>query len=222
MGYTEALISGLVLGLFIALSMGPTLFAVIRYSMHHSYKAGIAFVLGVSISDILYVASANLAAGFMDYLKSHEQQVGYAGAILFTAIGLFALLKKIKPKRPRPAKEIKISNVTYLKIWLTGFLMNALNPMAILLWIGAAIKASSYNVTGKFIFFGACLGLVLSGDIAKVFLADKLRTWLTPRRVIYINRISAFLIFIFGVGLLISLYFHLPLGGGNSNANHFL
>jgi threonine/homoserine/homoserine lactone efflux protein len=58
----DAVLKGLLLGLFMAISVGPTLFAVIKYSLNHSYKAGIAFILGVSLSDIMYVTIANVAA----------------------------------------------------------------------------------------------------------------------------------------------------------------
>ena len=48
----SAMLNGLLFGLFLAISVGPTLFALIKYSLHYSYKAGIAFVIGVSVSDI--------------------------------------------------------------------------------------------------------------------------------------------------------------------------
>ena len=96
MSYTSAIIQGVVIGLFIAISVGPTLFAVIRYSMHHSYKAGIAFVLGVSLSDIIYVTLANMASGWLSFLNDHQREVGYIGGALFVAMGLYGVLKRYK------------------------------------------------------------------------------------------------------------------------------
>src|SRR5690554_176815 len=129
MNYSEAVISGFLLGIFIALSVGPTLFAIIQYSMHHTYKAGIAFILGVSLSDILYVTLANIATSFLIFLEDHQDIIGYIGAALFISIGLYGLLKKFKPKRPvRKGEKRVISKSTYLKIFSSGFLMNVLNP----------------------------------------------------------------------------------------------
>jgi len=207
MNYSEAIISGLLLGLFIAISVGPTLFAVIRYSMHHSYKAGLAFVLGVSVSDILYVTLANFASSWLNFLEEHQKVVAYAGSALFIGIGLFALLKKYKPVRPKRSADIQISTKTYFKIWVSGFLMNALNPAAIILWIGAAIKVADYTIWQRVVFFGICLGIVLSGDISKVLLADRIRNWLTLRKIMYLNRISAVCILAFGLILLAKTYF---------------
>lgn len=209
MNYSEAIISGLLLGLFIAISVGPTLFAVIRYSMHHSYKAGLAFVFGVSVSDVVYVALANMASNWLTFLEEHQSVVAYVGSALFIGIGLYALIRKYKPQKPKKSKDIKISTGAYFKIWLSGFLMNALNPAAIILWIGAAIKVGDYTLWERVVFFGVCLGLVLSGDISKVLLADRIRKWLTLRKIMYLNRISAVCILLFGFILLAKTFFNI-------------
>lgn len=213
MNYSEAVISGLLLGLFIAISVGPTLFAVIQYSMHHSYKAGVAFIFGVSLSDILYVTLANLATGWLVFLEEHQSLIGYLGAGLFIGIGLFGLIKKYKPKRPkRRGEKLMITSATYFKIFLSGFLMNTLNPAALILWMGAAIKVSDYPVPERIIFFGICLGIVLGADITKVLLADRIRGWLTLRKIMYLNKISAVCILLFGLILFAKVFFRITLG----------
>jgi len=212
MNYSEAIISGLLLGLFIAISVGPTLFAVIRYSMHHSYKAGVAFIFGVSVSDIIYVTLANIATNWLNFLEEHQRIVGIIGAALFIGMGLVSLLKKYKPKRPKRGAELELSRGMYFKIWSSGFLMNALNPAVILLWVGAAIKVSNYTLTHRFIFFGVCLGIVFGADLLKVSLADRIRSWLTLRKIMYLNRISAICILVFGFILLGRVFFNVDLG----------
>jgi len=211
MNYSEVIISGFLLGLFIAISVGPTLFAVIRYSMHHSYKAGVAFILGVSLSDIFYVTLANIATNWLHFLEEHQRMVGYIGAALFIGMGFAGLLSKYKPKRPKPAQEVLISTGAYLKIFGSGFLMNSLNPAVVLLWMGSAIKVAEYGLMHRIVFFGICLGLVLSFDFLKVFLADKIRRWLTLRKILYLNRISAVCILCFGLILLAKVYFNIQL-----------
>jgi threonine/homoserine/homoserine lactone efflux protein len=96
----DAVVKGILVGLFMAISVGPTLFAVIKYSITYSYWSGLAFVLGVSVSDIMYVTLANLAASWLEYLKPYEKHIAFGGAIALMAIGLVGLLKKQKPKRP--------------------------------------------------------------------------------------------------------------------------
>jgi len=212
MNYSEAVISGLLLGLFIAISVGPTLFAVIQYSMHHSYKAGIAFIFGVSFSDIMYVTLANIATGWLTFLEEHQRIIGFVGAGLFIGIGLVGLLKKYKPKRPKRGEKLIITSATYFKIFGSGFLMNTLNPAALILWMGAAIKVSDYQIPERVLFFGICLGIVLGADVAKVLLADKIRGWLTLRKIMYLNKISSVCILIFGLILFAKVFFRINFG----------
>src|SRR5690606_8758074 len=207
MNYSEAIISGLLLGLFIAISVGPTLFAVMNYSMHHSYRAGIAFVLGVSCSDISFVTLANIATTWLQVLESYQRVIGFVGSGLFIGMGLYGFFRKYKPRRPKPAKEMTISRGLYAKIFASGFLMNTLNPAVVLMWMGAALKVSVYGIVNRILFFSVCLGIVLSIDFLKVLLADKIRNWLTLRKIMYFNRISALCIMAFGLILLFSVIF---------------
>lgn len=202
--------------MFMAISVGPTLFAIIRFSMHHSYRAGMAFVLGVSLSDIMYVTLANIASKWMTFLETHHQTVGYIGSALFIIMGLYGLVKKYKPKKPnRDPNSVVISRSAYFQIWLSGFLMNTLNPGVVLMWVGsvAMIAGPSVGIPQKIVLFGTCLGLVLGVDFLKVMLADKIRHKLNLRKIMYINRISAACILGLGIFLLIQTYFNLNIGG---------
>lgn len=202
MHLTSALVGGLLLGMFMAISVGPTLFAVLRYSLNHSYKAGLAFVLGVSISDIIFVTVANVATPWLQWLHQFARPLAYSASVLLIAGGLYGFLKKQKPKR-NTEKILKVSNAQYFRIWLSGFLINTLNPALIFQWIIAATGMASKTGMYRLVFFGSCLGLVLGIDVLKVFLADKIRRKLTLRRVMVLQRVSAFMIFLFGVGLLV-------------------
>ncbi|RYZ53826.1 MAG: hypothetical protein EOP49_06480 [Sphingobacteriales bacterium] len=202
MHLSSAVVGGLLLGLFMAISVGPTMFAVLRYSLNHSYKAGLAFVLGVSISDIIFVTVANVATPWLQWLHQFSRTLSYSAAVLLIAVGLFGVIKKHKPAKPS-AKIMSISNAQYFKIWLSGFLINTLNPALIFQWIFAATGMAQETDLYRFVFFGSCLGLVLGIDVLKVFLADKIRRKLTIKRIMLLQKVSAFCILGFGIGLLI-------------------
>lgn len=188
---------GILLGLFMAISVGPTLFAVIRYSMNHSWKSGVAFVLGVSLSDILYVTLANLAAPFLEILHHYEKALAYGGGSILVIIGLRGLLAKYKPQRPSQ-KLAPVGNGHYFRIFSSGFLINTINPGVILNWLTAVTIIAAHGPTYRFVFFASCLAVVLGIDFLKVLLADSIRKRLTLRIVMYLNRISAGVLFAFG------------------------
>jgi hypothetical protein len=89
--------------------------------------------------------------------------------------------------------------------------MNTFNPALILQWIAVATAMAKETPLYRIVFFTSCLGLVLSIDMLKVFLADVIRRRLTLRRTMYLNRISALFILGFGVAILALAIFDIEL-----------
>lgn len=214
MSLISAILGGLLLGLFMAISVGPTLFAIIKYSLNHSYKTGLAFVLGVSVSDIMYVTIANLATPWLEFIYRFEKQVALLGGIILLVIGLLGLVKKYKPVRPSSIPPI-IKGGHYFKIFASGFLINTANPGVIINWITSVtlVANATANLSQwegaiyRLVFFGSCLLLVLGVDFLKVFLADSIRKKLTLRKVMYLQKFSAAALFVIGIALLLLTLF---------------
>lgn len=202
----DAIVKGILVGLFMAISVGPTLFAVIKYSLNYSYKAGLAFILGVSVSDILFVTLANLAATWLELLKPYEKYIAFGGAGLLMIMGLSGFFKKHKHKRPS-SEPVAVSGGQYLKIWIGGFLVNTLNPGALITWLGAVTLIANTSVLYRVVLFGTCLIIILSVDFSKVFLAEKIKRFLTIRRIVYVQKFSAVCLFLIGLTLLVSTFF---------------
>ena len=197
-----------------AISVGPTLFAVIKYSLSYSYKAGLAFVLGVSVSDIMFVTLSNVAASWLENLKPYEKHIAFGGAIALMAIGLVGLIRKVKPKRPS-ATPLEVSGGRYMRIWLSGFLVNTLNPGALITWLGAVTITANTTGLYRLILFGIALIIFLGIDFSKVFLADRIKRLLTLRRIIYVQKFSAACILLIGFSLFISTTFNIQFKKGN-------
>lgn len=219
----DAVVKGILYGLFMAISVGPTLFAILKYSLNHSYKTGMAFVLGVSLSDALYVTLANVAASWLEFLQGFEKEIAYGGAAVLIVIGLSSLLRKYKPKRPSTTPAI-ITGGHYFRIWLSGFLINTINPGVIITWLALVTTSVNTPVFYRIVLFGTCLGLILSIDFLKVFLADVIRRSLTVRRIFYLQRFSAICILLIGIILLVSTAFNIQFKKNDekkSTYNHF-
>lgn len=216
----DASLKGVFLGLFLAISVGPTLFAILKYSLNHSYKAGIAFILGVSISDILYVVVANLAASWLEVLHGYSRQIAYGGAGILIIVGLIGLISRYRPVRPGNVK-INISNTDYFKIWSSGFLINTVNPAVIMIWLTSVSAVANTSGWYRVIMFGVCLSLVLAVDLGKVFLADTIRRKLTLRRIMYLQKTSSGIILFFGIALFVSTWFNLHIEEGKIQSTHY-
>lgn len=197
-------IAGLGLGLFISLSVGPVIFMIIKYSINDGFKAGLSFAIGVSCSDTMYVILGNVASAFIHELDDMKKIIGIAGGIVLIVIGLYGLfLKQVKLKAGENQEEkIKATKGNDFKIWLSGFLMNTLNPGVIILWLGVCTANGALGTKDRIVLFVTALAFILASDITKVFLADKIRHKLTLKTVIWLNRIASISMLLFG-GILI-------------------
>lgn len=223
----DVILKGIALGLFLSISVGPIVFAIIKTSLHYGRRAGYFFVAGVSLSDITIVLVANLAAELLNGILKYETALAIGGAIFLLVIGFYTLFFKKDPSPDKGLTDVKFTpeELSHIKekpgeihlwphdlakIFIQGFLMNILNPGPIILWIGYSTSFAYLAFYDRSLLFATTLAIVLLTDIVKVRLADKMRAKLTPKRLHFINRLTAFIFIAFGVaiigGLLISKY----------------
>jgi threonine/homoserine/homoserine lactone efflux protein len=202
------LLKGLLLGVFLAISVGPVIFAILKQSINHGHKAGYVFVAGISTSDIALVLICNLFTSLFDTAISHKTFIAVAGSIFLVGMGFYTLFfKKVKTDAENNIIEKKFKTHHFVGIFVSGFFINILNPGVFLFWFAwtAAILADSatakHPLEYRIIVFTTCLLFVLATDIAKVMLASRLRSKLTPRALRNINRISGLILIGFGIAL---------------------
>lgn len=198
----ESILKGLTFGLVLSISVGPVLFSIIKQSLNNGHKGGLAFVFGVSASDITLVLVSNVFTELFNSLKTYKTEVGVAGCIFLVSLGLFFLFFK-KVKVNEEGKQIfSFRKRDYAKTFLSGYLMNTLNPSVFIFWIYASTAVIGLTVNHRIIVFVTCLSWMLGADILKVFLAGKIRNRLTPHNIHILNRINGLLLIIFGIALI--------------------
>ena len=206
---TEAIIKGLALGLLLAISMGPVIFSIIKQSISNGHKGGLAFVFGVSASDLTLVLVSNIFTELFNRLLKFEKVIGLGGSALLIGIGIYFLFfKKIKLNELGDGIEMKRSAGDYVKIFFAGYFMNTLNPSVIAFWFSWATAFITIPVNERIATFAVCLSVVFIFDLLKVFLANRLRSRLTQKTITLINKISGTILIIFGIILIIGLLFY--------------
>lgn len=183
--------------------MGPVIFSIIKQSINNGTRGGMAFVAGVSASDLALVLISNVFTELFKSLSSMRLEIGIAGSIFLIAMGIYFLFfKKVPVNDQGQHLMAQIRGMDYAKIALSGFLMNVLNPAIFLFWITTSTTLISHTVQERILIFTVCLLVVLAGDTAKVLLAGKIRNRLTPHNIHILNRINGIILIGFGIALI--------------------
>lgn len=201
----EIVLNGLKFGIVLAFLVGPVFFTIIQTSIERGFSRGALVSLGVSISDMLYVAVCYL--GLFQFLNDPKfrTNMAYVGGAILILFGSYHLLVK---SRKAHVITVKTANETSsFKYFLKGFVINGVSPMVIIFWIGtlsvATVDMGYTRGLELFIFFAALLCTVLATDLLKAFLADKLRLLITHRFLVIMNVIVGICLLVFGVRLLL-------------------
>lgn len=205
------IIKGLLLGLILSISIGPVIFAILKQSLTNGHKAGYAFVAGVSLSDLSILFVCNIFTGLFALVLTHKASIAMIGAGFLFLVGCYTILfKKISVVQMDGEREKTMRARDYLGVVISGFLMNTLNPSVFLFWFAwtAAIGSDAAETQNpnmhKVVVFGTCLLFVLISDLAKVYLAKKLRPHLTEKTLLWINRAAGIIILVFSAALFYS------------------
>jgi len=204
----EAILKGLTLGLLLSISVGPVVFSIIKQSLNNGYRGGIAFILGVSASDIALVLVSNVFTQMFGYLVKHKNFIGIFGSIFLVSMGIYFLFfKKIKVD-DSGVQLLQLSKGDYVKTFLSGFFMNLLNPAVFIFWLTTSTTLITLTTENRIIAFVTCLAFVLATDLLKVILAQRIRKKLTPHNIQILSRINGLVLVGFGLVLLWGLIFY--------------
>jgi threonine/homoserine/homoserine lactone efflux protein len=97
-------------------------------------------------------------------------------------------------------------------VWLAvkGFFINLLNPFVWIFWLATATAVGSkfeFKTWRIVVFFTCTLGVIISTDLLKVFVAGKIKKFLTQRLMRNINYVSGVILIAFGLYLIYKVFF---------------
>jgi threonine/homoserine/homoserine lactone efflux protein len=186
----------------LSISVGPVIFSILKQSINNGHKGGFAFIIGVAASDLTLVVAANFFTGLFADLLQFKTAIGIGGSVLLIVLGVYVIFfKKIKVDEAG-VQVIKMRKRDYVKIFLSGYFMNSLNPGVIGFWLLTSSSRLVESFNYRLLVFGTCLGVVAVFDVTKVMLAGNIRQKLTPHNIHIINRISGLILIGFGIALI--------------------
>lgn len=201
----QIIFNGIQFGIVLTFLVGPVFFTIIQTSIERGFWRGVLVAFGVSISDILYVTICYLGFAQVMADSNLKTYMAYAGGAILIGFGSYHLLVKSRMNSLKSSASVTEKHL--YRYAVKGFLINGMTPMVLFFWIGTVSYATinfGYNKAGQFaLFFAFLLGTVLSTDILKAYLADKLRRLVTARSLKIMNIILGVVLIYFGLRLIL-------------------
>ncbi len=197
------LFEGIILGLTVAISIGPALFALLQTSIKHGIKTGIFLAAGIFTSDLALVVGFYFGASAIVTNPKYHLILGIIGGIVMTIYGVYTFFKKVPmTEQVEAISEIKVKKNGRMPYFFKGFVLNFANPFLWVFWITSMLAINATyggNQKAVALFFIGTLSVILMTDILKVVLATKIKIAGNPQVKLWMNRIVGLLFMIIGV-----------------------
>jgi threonine/homoserine/homoserine lactone efflux protein len=197
-----ALLNGFLVGLAMAVSVGPGFIAIFQLTLNKGFRAGFIITMGLFLSDIVLLILSYLWISKLEFIRSVTVQTGIAASFVLIAFGVCSLLKKSDNKLSGRTVKLVNSDIAY---FLKGLIINIVNPFAYLYWMGVvSVSLTLYSV--KFVdnclFFSSILATAFVADVLKIHYSCKLKQILNTKSMHWINVCSGFFFILCGIILI--------------------
>ncbi len=210
----SSLLEGIILGVTLSLvfGFGPVLFALIQTSIHRGFWSGALLAFGVFLSDLTLVGLGFLGAVQVFYKPDHQYLFGLIGGILLIIFGVVTYTRKVHIHKNTHDQDITVSKPKPITYILKGFFINITNPFVWIFWMGVIVGyTGNYNgsIAGLVTIFSMALLIIVSLDVLKCFMAYKIKKYLQPDYIIWINRFAGIGLVGFGIYLIFRAFYEL-------------
>jgi threonine/homoserine/homoserine lactone efflux protein len=205
-------IQGIIIGLTLAVPVGPISLLCIQRSVADGPLHGIISGIGVASADSFYAAVSFLGLTIISgVIIAHQYLFRFVAGIVLILIGIRIFLSVPAVVSTQTGHE------TYLKDYLSMVAIAIANPMTLVFFLvvvpgfGIVIQGNSILAALEFVagvFCGSTVWwILLCGSLGTV------RTRISEGTLVLINRISGIFISCFGAGMLLLLILTTGLGG---------
>jgi threonine/homoserine/homoserine lactone efflux protein len=200
----DPIIKGSGLGLIIAIMVGPVFFFILNTSIKRGFAPAAITAIGVLMSDVFFILLAYFGSSFILYLNDHKDATGVIGGIVIGGFGTYLFFKEARVSaEPLEFAESPHPRILYL---VKGFMLNLVNPSVLLFWFVVASTIpvkEQFTPADTFVFYSFTLGTVLCTDLIKAYLANRLKTVITAKSLIILNRIAGIALVIYGGSMIV-------------------
>jgi|ERR1035438_1297498 threonine/homoserine/homoserine lactone efflux protein len=198
----DLLIRGIIVGLMIAMPVGPVNILCIHRTIEGGWKSGVLSGLGAAVADMFYGAVAGFSITLVvQFLVREQFWIRFFGGILLVIVGIWYFFK-----RPEPLDTQTQDRASAYSDLRSTFLLTLTNPTTVLSFLAilAALGIGHqrqwwltvFLVGG--IFCGSMLWWIVLGSIVNLF-----RDRFNERILLLMNRLAGLLIVGFGIAAIV-------------------
>jgi len=209
----KVFLGGLLLGLILSVTLGPAFFAIIQTSIDRGFKRALYVSIGIALSDIALIFISFFGLTTILHAGNNQVYIAMAGGVILILFGIHTFRKKpellIRRSSNFKTPKGKPGFFTYLG---KGFFLNFMNPFLWIFWLSALSGLSQQSSPDDFhiyviTFFSGTIVVVFAMDLLKSFVGAKIKKYLKLRTLYRINRIVGVSLMLFGLFLLVRIFF---------------
>ena len=197
-------LQGAITGLLLTMSFGAGFFALVQTSITKGLQKGLMIALGAIISDIIFIGISIYATSIVnDELPKYSNAFRWLGLFTFLALGIRTISKSSKI-----VSGTEQGNRPLYYYITKGFLLNIINPLVLLTWLGISLYLKStlnYDGSEILIYFGATLVATFASQAAICIFSNKIKGYLSENFLHKMNIGIGILFIIIGIGLFIGI-----------------
>lgn len=187
---------GILVGLGVAIPIGPVNVEIIRRNIYAGLSNGIAIACGATLADTTYILLT--LTGILLFFKQPLllSLIGMLGSLILAwfAYGSFTAghlkIKKNAIKQP------------FLRVWLAGYFITLLSPMSILFWLSMGTQIATLANHNQAATWALPLGVIigtLSWSMSLNFILHKTRHQISDRVLHRLNQLGGIILATFAM-----------------------
>jgi len=200
----NAVLQGALLGFLLSILVGPFFFLMLQTSIREGFKAAMILDAGAILSDICCIVACYWGVANILNDPWIEKMIVLVGGSILTGFGIYTFFK-----HNNKTIDIAVKDPSHTVLFIKGFFINITNPSVILFWLGTvgmALTQFKGNTPAFVTYFTACLVTFSVIDVAKAYMANKIRKRLTSKALVFINKIAGSVITAFGLSLIVRFF----------------
>lgn len=202
------------LGFLLCFLIGPVFFIVLETAATKGFRAAMVFDLGVVTADFVFIAIAVFSSYRLINAIKDQPALYIFGGLIMVTYGIISFLKLKKDAQNLDESEeniqLQLLKKDYRSLYFKGFFLNFINVGVLGFWFlifltfGPVLELKTPRLL---LFFSTVIITYLLVDIAKMMLAKKLKSKLTPANILKIKKITSLLLVVFGVSIMMQGWF---------------